>query len=121
MSSSIRTLSTYVVATFVALLALTLWPHNTDKLLVFVPAASADGVSASATQDAQYFSITADSDVRLLSKIGRSGYVIAVPDRGGNAVVKQLYRNGAFLVLNAANLDGCGGTENGSAFRRNQT
>lgn len=121
MPSSVRFLTIYVGATFMALLTLMLWPHNTDKLLVFVPAAHAEGASASAIRDAAFYSITASSDVRLLSKVGRNGYVITVPGGEGNAVVEQLYRNGAFLVLNAANLESCGSTQKRTAFRRKDT
>lgn len=119
MSSPLRVLSVYVGAAFFALLALVLWPHNSNKLLVFMPAVDAQGEPASATVDAPYFSITANINVRLLNKVGRNGYVITVPLGEGNAVVEQLYRNGAFLVLNAANLDGCAGTQDRTAFRRN--
>lgn len=121
MSTPIRVLTLYVGATMLALLALSLWPHNTDRLLVIVPHEHADTAPVSNNPDASFFSITADSEVRLLSKISRNAYVITVPIREGNAVVDQLYRNGAFLVLNAANLDGCGGTQEDTAFRRNQT
>lgn len=121
MPSPVRFLTMYVGATFIALLTLMLWPHNTDKLLVFVPAAHAEGAPASATRDATFYSVTAGSDVRLLGKVSRNGYVITVPGGEGNAVVEQLYRNGAFLVLNAANLEGCGSSHKRTAFRRNDT
>lgn len=120
MPTSVRFLTIYVGATLVALLVLMLWPHNSEKLLVIVPAARAEGTPASQLTDAQYFSITANSDVRLLSKVGRTGYVIAVPGGEGNAIVEQLYRKGAFLVLNAANLESCGGTSASTGFRSNK-
>lgn len=120
MPASIRFLGLYVCASFLVLAVLMLWPHNTDKLLVFVPSAPAVGASASFSQDAQFFSVTANSNARLLNKVGRHGFVIAVPDEEGGTIVEQLYQNGAFLVLNAANLDGCGEPDTTVAFRRDR-
>ncbi len=117
----------YVSAAFLALLVLSLWPHNTSRLLVFVAPAQmpfdqgleSDQLSSvdAGPADATFYAVAANTQTRLLTKVGANGYVIAVPRGAGGAVVQQLYRNGAFLVLNAANLGGCGETGDQAVFR----
>ena len=86
----------YVGLVFSALIAILLVPNSSEELMVITPAESTGTT---------IFGVLSGTEARLISKVSDHRYII---ENTGNELVSQLYKNGAFLVLNAAPIYGCG-------------
>ncbi|UTW58240.1 hypothetical protein KFE96_15650 [Kordiimonas sp. SCSIO 12603] len=96
---SILDISLYVGFVFLTLIAILMVPGSSDKLMIITPSKSTG---------TNIYGILDGTDARLISKVSDHRYII---ENTGNKLVSQLYQNGAFLVLNAAPIYGCGAKE----------
>ncbi len=133
MTSELKTLTWYCCASIGMLLVLALWPFDSEKLLVVMPVASASApdthvvigpqtedraAGIKATSDQAVFSLLSGTNAQVLTKLGDQSFIVTASGADTSNIIKQLYQNGAFLVLNAAGLGGCGNTESATSFRR---
>lgn len=119
MNSSLKFVICYSGVSLFALVLLALWPFNAERLLVIVPAASAGDGAIVQNQDQQIFGMLSGTKAQLLEKITANSFVVIAPSGDGAALIDTLYEKGAFLVLNAAGLTGCGEPAAPQSFRRN--
>lgn len=91
-------------------------PTKGGDLLVIQRAGDDDG-----RIDQRMYQMLAETDAALLGKVGSRSFIVRGSVDGGSAgnavLIQTLYKNGAFLVLNAAGLAGCTG-ENTSPDNR---
>lgn len=119
MTSPLKFVASYVALSLTAIAVLALWPFSSERLLVIMPGSTAHAAEQiELVSDQRMYSIVTDSGVQLIEKLGRRSFVVTAPDGEGADVIDRLYQNGAFLVLNAAGLGGCGEAESPNGFRR---
>ena len=107
----------YCAAALLSVAMLALWPAGTQRLLVVVPSSkTAHQLLTSGTH--QYaFHLIAGSDARIVDQVSPNSFIIATPENVSAAFVRQLYRDGALLVINAAGDFGCSGIQKTTPFR----
>ncbi|MFC3051602.1 hypothetical protein [Kordiimonas pumila] len=85
----------YGAGIFALMLAVLLYPHTPDKLMVVVRGYPVP---------ADIYAVLADTDAQLIEKISDRRYIVQYSAAGD---IRALYKNGAFLVLNALPKAGC--------------
>ncbi len=89
----------YVIAIFLAMTAMVLWPRAGDPILVFVsPFESAQSA------DEKLYALLSTTEAKLVDKVSGHRFVVTSDDPD---LAQKLFRNGAFLVMKANPELGC--------------